>query len=101
MSNALVPATTTVQPTRTARRTGQALEKVHGHQAVATAEEVAKVELMADVTEAALLAASHISALEVLLSNRTPQAEERLRHIADAGALSLTEVVFRASRRCL
>jgi hypothetical protein len=96
----LVPFATDLQPTRTERQTARALERVHGRQAVMSAQEIARVEMIAQVTEAALLSVSHISALESLLVTRTPRAEERLRHLADAGTLGITQVVFNASRRC-
>ena len=96
----LVPFADNLQPSRVNRQTSRALERVHGQQAVLSAQELARVETIAEVTEAALLAVSHISALESLLVVRTPRAEERLRHIADAGTLGMTEVVFGASRRC-
>jgi hypothetical protein len=87
------------QPTRIERRTSRALEQARGDQAIATTEKIGEIEMIADVTETALLAVSHVSALESMLVNRTPHAEERLRHIADAGALGMTNVVFAASRR--
>ncbi len=97
----LVPRTVVnLYPTRAERQTGRALEQVRSRQAISAAQEVARVAIIAEATEAALLATSHVSALEALLVSRTPRAEERLRHIADAGALGMTEVVLGASRRC-
>jgi hypothetical protein len=75
------------------------LERVRADQAVAAARQVARVSVIAETTEAALLAVSHVSALESLLVSRTPRAEERLRHIADAGALGMTEVVLSRTPR--
>lgn len=69
--------------------------KAHGL-AVST-REIAKVEAVANVTEAALLATSHISAVEALLISRTPHAEDRLRHIADAGTAGLANIVLKTS----
>jgi hypothetical protein len=86
-------------PSRAERQTGRALEQVHSRQLVQSAQEVARVAVIAETTEAALLATSHISTLEALLATRTPRAEERLRHIADAGALGMTEVVLSVNRR--
>ena len=88
--------------TRTERQTSRALEQVRSRQAIATAQEIARVEIIADTSQAALLAASHVSLLEELLATRTSRvaAAERLRHIADAGALGMTEVVLNAGRRC-
>jgi hypothetical protein len=85
---------------RIERQTDRAVARVRAHQAVVTARQVSRVEAIADVTEAALLATSHIAAMESLLVTRTPRAEERLRHISDAAALGMTEVVLSASRRC-
>lgn len=96
----IVPFATDLQTTRTERHTARALERVHGRQAVMTAREVARVETIASVTETAMLAVSHVSALESLLVMRTPRAEERLRHLADAGTYGITEVVLSAGRRC-
>ncbi len=59
--------------------------------------DIAKVEAVANVTEAALLATSHISAVEALLIARTPHAEDRLRHIADAGTAGLANIVLKTS----
>lgn len=85
-------------PSRVERQTNRALQNIRSHQAVATAHEVAKVEVIQDVTEAALMATSNVSAIEALLIARTPHAEGRLRHIADAGALGMSEVVMKARR---
>jgi hypothetical protein len=65
---------------------------------VAAARETAKVEAIARVTEVGLVAASHVSALEVLLIGRTPHAEARLRHIADAGVAGMANVVLGVER---
>jgi len=85
-------------PSRVERQTGRALERIRASQAVATAHEVAKVEVIQDVTEAALMATANVSAIEALLVARTPHAEGRLRTIADAGALGMAEVVMKARR---
>jgi hypothetical protein len=64
-----------------------------------SAQEIAKVESVAEVTEAALLATSHVSAVEGLLVAQTPHAEARLRHIADAGCVGLASIVMRTGSR--
>ena len=97
--NNLAPRMSGLHLTSLERQTGQALESIRAGQAVASAREVAKLEVIAEVTEAALLATSHVSALESLLVARTPHAEGRLRHIADVGALSMADVVLKAHRR--
>ena len=89
-----------LQPSRIERQSSRAVERIQARQSVTAAREAAKVEVVAEVTEAALLATSHISALESLLVTRTPRAEERLRHIADAGSFSLVEIVLGTARRC-
>ena len=62
---------------------------------VVSARGIANVEALGQVTEAALLATSHVSAVEALLVSRTPHAEARLRHIADAGCTGMATVVLR------
>jgi hypothetical protein len=62
-------------------------------------QEIAKIEAVANVTEGALVATSHISAVEALLISRTPHAEDRLRHIADAGTAGLANIVLKTSRQ--
>jgi hypothetical protein len=85
-------------PTRLERTTARALDRVRADQALAAARHTAKLDVIADVTQAALLATSHVSAMEALLVSRTPHAEARLRHIADAGTLGMAAVVMKASR---
>lgn len=85
---------------RTERTTGRAVERVQARQTVLTAREVGRVETIADVAEAGLLATSHLSAIEELLVTRTPRAEERLRHIVDAAAVGIVDVVLSTNRRC-
>ncbi len=98
--NDLVPYAAELLPGRIERQTSRALARVRGQQAVLSAQTVGRVAILADVTEAALLATSHIAAVETLLVTRTPRAEERLRHIADAAALGMTEIVLDTNRRC-
>ena len=62
--------------------------------AMASAQEGARVQALAQVSESALLATSHVSALEGLLVSRTPHAEARLRHIADAGCAGMASIVL-------
>ncbi len=95
---------------RAERRTARALDRVRSteaiaiaqieaNQAIATADARARVAVVTDTTNAALLAASHISVVEALLADRTPHAEGRLHSIANAGCLALTDVVLTVSRR--
>jgi hypothetical protein len=96
----LVPYTGELLPSRIERQTSRALARVRGRQAVLSTQEVARVETLAAVTETALLATSHLAAVEALLVTRTPRAEERLRHLADAAAVGMTEIVLSTNRRC-
>jgi hypothetical protein len=86
--------------TRAERQTSRALERVRTTQALVTAQEVARLEIVQDVTEAALMSASQVAAVEALLTTRTPHAAGRLNAIAEAGTLGMADVVLRASRRC-
>jgi hypothetical protein len=80
------------------RRTRKELERVRTGGMLLAAENLAKVHAIADVGQGALMAASHISATEAMLVSRVPHAEARLRHIADAGAACLANVVLSMSR---
>jgi hypothetical protein len=95
----LIPQSPALFPTRVDRLASRELGRVHAQRTVAAARESARVEIIAEVTESALLAASHVAAVEALLVARTPHAEGRLRHIADAGCIGMTDVVIRAGRR--
>jgi hypothetical protein len=72
--------------------------KADAYRAVITAHETAKVDAIGEVTEAAMMATSQISSIEALLVSRTPHAEARLRHLADAGTAGLATVVINLSR---
>lgn len=80
---------------RIERQTSREITQARAYGAVVSAQQLAKVEAIAQVTEAALLATSHVSAVEALLISRTPHAEARLRHIADAGCTGMATVVLR------
>lgn len=84
--------------TRIPRSASRAAERVRTDQQLATEIERAKVEVIADVTESALVAASHISVIESMLADRVPHAEGRLHQIAKAGTTGLTEVVAKAAQ---
>lgn len=84
--------------TRVSRTTNRAVERVRTDQQVATAIETAKVEVIADATESALVAASHIAVIESMLADRVPHAEGRLHQIAKAGTTGLTEIVAKAAQ---
>jgi hypothetical protein len=98
MSNLVPTGGGTFLPSRAERSAGRAIERVRASQAVLTARETAKLEVIGDVTEAALMTSSHIAAVEALLVERTPHAAGRLQAIADAGTLGLAEVVMKTAR---
>jgi hypothetical protein len=77
------------------RKASKEIARARAYGSVVSATGIAKVEAVAQITEAALLATSHISAVEALLVQRTPHAEARLRHIADAGCAGMANVVLR------
>jgi hypothetical protein len=81
------------------RKTSREIVRARAHGQTVAAREAAKVEAIAEVTEAALLATSHVSAVEALLIQRTPHAEARLRHIADAGCAGMASIVLGVGRR--
>ena len=81
------------------RQSNRQLTAVRTAGQLAAAREAAKLEAIAEVTEIALLATSHVSAVEALLVMRTPHAETRLRHIADAGCTGMASVVLGMGRR--
>jgi hypothetical protein len=85
--------------TRITRQASREIAKARAYGATISAMESAKVEAIAQVTETALMATSHVSAVEALLIERTPHAESRLRHIADAGCTGMANVVLGTGRR--
>jgi hypothetical protein len=80
------------------RQLDRAVAQAHGWGQAVAAQEMAKIDAIADVTEAALVATSHVSVMEALLVARTPHAEGRLRHIADAGTAGMANVVLGMGR---
>ena len=85
--------------TRIERQASREIARAQAYGATVSARERAKVEAIAQVTETALLATSHVSAIEALLISRTPHAEARLRHIADAGCTGMASVVLGLTHR--
>lgn len=82
------------------RRAQRDIVRAQSAGAIVTARERAKVDAIADVTQTALIATAHISAMEALLVSRCPHAEARLKHIADAGCAGMSNVVLSMSRYC-
>src|SRR5437763_107807 len=85
--------------TRIERQASKEISRARAYGAAVSARETAKVEAIAQVAEAALLATSHVSAMEGLLVGRTPHAEVRLRHIADAGCTGMASIVMSTGSR--
>jgi len=83
-----------LSPRAIQRQTSREIALAQAHGAMASAYDGARVQALAQVAEAALLATSHVSALEGLLVSRTPHAEARLRHIADAGCAGMASIVL-------
>ncbi len=81
------------------RRASREIIKARAYGQTISAQEEAKVEAIAQVTETALLATAHVSAMESLLITQAPHAEQRLRHLADAGCAGMAGVVLGVGRR--
>ncbi|MDO8213473.1 hypothetical protein [Conexibacter sp. CPCC 206217] len=99
MNSRIVPSTRTINPTRVDRATGRVLGQIRSEKAIIAESEIAKIAITEAVTSEALIACSNLSALQAMLSARAPLAEERLRHLADAGTLQLTNIVLRLGQR--
>lgn len=84
--------------TREQRRAARDITRIRIRGAVVTAREVAKVEVVDDVSQAALIAASDVSSLEAALIQRTPHAQARLQHLADSGSAAMASIVLRAGK---
>ncbi len=82
------------------RRTQREIVRAQSAGLALTARERAKVDAVADVGESALIATAHLSAVEALLVSRTPHAEARLQHIADAATAGIGDVVLGMRRYC-
>lgn len=72
--------------------------QIHARGSLIAAREIAKVSVVTDVTEEALMAASEVAQLTGMLVQRTPHAEAALNHIASAGITAMADVVIRAGR---
>lgn len=89
------------QPTRISRTADRAIEQVDAGKRLAIEQEAAKLEVLASTTESAMLAASHVAALQAMLSARAgdPITDQKLAAIADAGIFGLTSVVMNLGQR--
>lgn len=63
-----------------------------------TTEHKARLDVVTEVTESALLATAEASALEAHLVGMVPHAEGRLKFIADAGSAAMANVVTKLAR---
>lgn len=100
MSDSLVPLTGlgNALPAKVSKRLGRELTSIQVAGTVLATRERTKVEAIADITQAAMIETSSLSAMEEVLVARTPHAEARLRHIADVGVAGMADIVLRAGR---
>lgn len=104
MSSNLVPrgffgrALAEVSAGQELRQIDQRIEIERGKARLRTSREVGRIETVARVTETALVATAHISAVESLLLTQAPHAEQRLRHLADAGSAAMANIVLGIQR---
>lgn len=94
----LVTQSRALLDSRQQRGTSRELVRIRQKAEVVTTARVSEVDTVQTVTEAALIAAAHVSGLEASLVGMVPHAEPRLRHITDAGALAMAQTVVRAGR---
>ena len=87
--------------TKVRRQASREIAFAHAEGVTLAARESAKVDAIAEVTESALMATSHISAVEALLIDRTPHAEGRLRHIGDRRCTRLDRIADLLEHRFL
>ncbi len=80
------------------RRAANEIALTRAASSVLAARESARLDLITDVAETALLNASAVSGLEAVLVMRTPHAAGRLGHIADSACIALGKVVARTGR---
>ncbi len=80
------------------RRAANEIALIRAAGSVLAARESARLDMITDVAETALLNASAVSGLEAALVMRTPPAAGRLGHIADSACLAMGKVVARTGR---
>jgi hypothetical protein len=80
------------------RRAASEIALTRATSSVLAARESARLDVIADVAETAMLNASALSNLEAALIMRTPHAAGRLGHIADSACLAMGKVVARTGR---
>lgn len=84
--------------TRIERRAANEIAVTRAASSVLAARESARLDLIADVAETALLNAAALSGLEAALIMRAPHAAGRLGHIADSACMAMGKVVARTGR---
>ena len=85
--------------TRAERRAARSVSKTRLAGEIVKAEEAVKIDVIREVTQEALLAASDVSSMEAALVQRTPHAVGRLSYIADSGAQAMGNIVNQIGRR--
>jgi hypothetical protein len=80
------------------RRAANEIALTRAANSVLAARESARLDLIADVAETALLNASALSSLEAALVMRTPHAAGRIGHIVDVACVGMGKVVARTGR---
>ncbi len=80
------------------RRAANEITLTRAASSVLAARESARLDVIADVAETALLNASALSGLEAALVMRTPHAAGRLGLITDSACLAMGSVVARTGR---
>jgi hypothetical protein len=85
-------------PARLGRQLGKSLDRMEAQAIVARRANQIRIQNAADAAGSGLIAVGQISVLEAAMVRAAPHAEGRLRTVADAGALSIAEIVYRAGR---
>lgn len=83
---------------RAERANQRQLDSLRRDTALVAARHTSAIDVIETVTESALLATAHVSALEGYLVGRVPHAEGRLRHVADGGAVAMANVVAKLAK---
>jgi hypothetical protein len=80
------------------RRAANEIALTRAASSVLAARESARLDVITDVAETALLNAAALSSLELALVMRTPHAAGRLGYIADSACMAMGKVVARTGR---
>lgn len=83
---------------RLERRAASEIAVTRAASTVLAARENARLDLIADVAETALLNSAALSSLELALVMRTPHAAGRIGHIVDVACVRMGKVVSRTGR---